>query len=49
MMYDSTCKFIASQYSKELAIWLLGKALDLTEVKPSELSSESMLELVYDS
>ena len=39
-MYDSTCKFIASQYSKELAIWLLGKSLDLTEVKPSELSLE---------
>ena len=39
-MYDSTCKFIATQYSKELANWLLGRPLDLTEVKPSELSLE---------
>ncbi len=39
-MYDSTCKFIASQYSTELAIWLLGKPLKLTEIKPSELSLE---------
>jgi predicted transposase/invertase (TIGR01784 family) len=40
IMYDSTCKFIATQYSKELANWLLGRPLDLTEVKPSELSLE---------
>jgi predicted transposase/invertase (TIGR01784 family) len=39
-MYDSTCKFIATQYSRELATWLLGRPLDLTEVKPSELSLE---------
>ncbi|ACK67518.1 conserved hypothetical protein [Rippkaea orientalis PCC 8801] len=39
-MYDSTCKFIATEYSRELAIWLLGKPLELTEVKPSELSLE---------
>ena len=39
-MYDSTCKFIAAQYSRDLATWLLGKPLDLTEVKPSELSLE---------
>jgi predicted transposase/invertase (TIGR01784 family) len=39
-MYDSTCKFIAAQYSRELAIWLLGKPLELTEIKPSELSLE---------
>jgi predicted transposase/invertase (TIGR01784 family) len=39
-MYDSTCKFIALEYSKDLATWLLGKPLDLTEIKPSELSLE---------
>jgi predicted transposase YdaD len=39
-MYDSTCKFIAIQYSQELATWLFGKPLELTEVKPSELSLE---------
>ncbi len=39
-MYDSTCKFIALEYSRDLATWLLGKPLDLTEIKPSELSLE---------
>jgi predicted transposase/invertase (TIGR01784 family) len=39
-MYDSTCKFIATQYSRELATWLLGKPMELTEIKPSELSLE---------
>ena len=39
-MYDSTCKFIALEYSRELAAWLLGKPLELTEIKPSELSLE---------
>ncbi|MDJ0541200.1 MAG: hypothetical protein PX481_21500 [Microcystis sp. M53603_WE2] len=28
-MYDSTCKFIALEYSRDLATWLLGKPLDL--------------------
>jgi predicted transposase/invertase (TIGR01784 family) len=39
-MYDSTCKFIASQYSQALATWLLGKPVELTEIDPSELSLE---------
>ena len=39
-MYDSTCKFIAINYSKDLATWLLGKPMELTEIKPSELSLE---------
>ena len=39
-MYDSTCKFIALEYSRDLATWLLGKPLELTEIKPSELSLE---------
>ncbi len=41
-MYDSTCKFIALEYSRDLARWLLGKPLELTEVKPSELSLEAI-------
>ena len=39
-MYDSTCKFIAINYSKELATWLLGTPIEFTEIKPSELSLE---------
>ncbi|MGK7940750.1 MAG: Rpn family recombination-promoting nuclease/putative transposase [Crocosphaera sp.] len=39
-MYDSTCKFIAINYSKELATWLLGTPMELTEIQPSELSLE---------
>ncbi|MGK7944465.1 MAG: Rpn family recombination-promoting nuclease/putative transposase [Microcystaceae cyanobacterium] len=39
-MYDSTCKFIATEYSRELAVWLLGKPLQFTEIEPSELSLE---------
>ncbi len=39
-MYDSTCKFIAAQFSEDMAKWLLGKAISLTEIKPSELSLE---------
>ncbi len=39
-MYDSTCKFIALNYSQDLATWLLGKPMELTEIKPSELSLE---------
>ncbi len=39
-MYDSTCKFIAANYSEDIAKWLIGKAISLTEIKPSELSLE---------
>lgn len=40
MTYDSTCKFIAAQFSEDMAKWLLGKPISLTELKPSELSLE---------
>jgi len=46
-MYDSTCKFIALEYSRDLATWLLGKPLDLTEIKPSELSLEPIRGKTY--
>jgi predicted transposase/invertase (TIGR01784 family) len=39
-MYDSTCKFIAAEFSEDMARWLLGKPIPLTELKPSELSLE---------
>jgi predicted transposase/invertase (TIGR01784 family) len=39
-MFDSTCKFIAAAFSRDWATWLLGKPIDLTELKPSELSLE---------
>jgi predicted transposase/invertase (TIGR01784 family) len=39
-MYDSTCKFLAVQFPEDLARWLLGKPLPLTELKPTELSLE---------
>ena len=40
MTYDSTCKFIAAEFPEDMARWLLGKPLSLTELKPSELSLE---------
>lgn len=39
-MYDSICKFIAIEFSENIATWLLGKPISLTELKPPELSSE---------
>ncbi|MDJ0730853.1 MAG: DUF4351 domain-containing protein [Crocosphaera sp.] len=39
-MYDSTCQFIAAKFGSDLAKWLLGKEIELTELKPSELSLE---------
>ena len=39
-MFDSTCKFIAANFSQDLASWLLGKAINFTELEPSELSLE---------
>jgi predicted transposase/invertase (TIGR01784 family) len=39
-MYDNTCKFIAETFPSEMARWLLGQALPLTKLEPSELSAE---------
>lgn len=39
-MYDDTCRFLAETFSADFASWLLGEAIDLTELKPSELSLE---------
>jgi predicted transposase/invertase (TIGR01784 family) len=37
-MYDDTCRFLAEHFSADFASWLLGKAVILTELQPSELS-----------
>ena len=39
-MYDNVCKFMAEMFSKDFSNWLLGKSVNLTELKPSELSIE---------
>jgi predicted transposase/invertase (TIGR01784 family) len=37
-MYDDACRFLAEHFSVDFASWLLGKAVTLTELQPSELS-----------
>lgn len=39
-MYDSICKFIAAEYSREIAFWLFDQPLEFTEIEPTELSLE---------
>jgi predicted transposase/invertase (TIGR01784 family) len=40
MTYDNTCKFIAEQFSADIASWLLGESVVLSRLEPSELSLE---------
>ncbi len=37
-MYDNICKYIADQYPREIANWLIGEPLDSVELEPKELS-----------
>lgn len=37
-MFDNVCKFLAENYSEDFAQWLLGYKVNLTELKPTELS-----------
>ncbi len=37
-MYDNTCRFLAENFSADFASWLMGEAIVLTEIEPSELS-----------
>ncbi|MBN3927018.1 Rpn family recombination-promoting nuclease/putative transposase [Nostoc sp. NMS4] len=37
-MYDDTCRFLAEHFSSDFASWLLGEPIEMTELKPSELS-----------
>ncbi len=40
MSYDTLSKFIAEEYSQDLAAWLVGEPIQLTELKSGELSLE---------
>jgi predicted transposase/invertase (TIGR01784 family) len=37
-MYDDTCRFLAEHFSADFASWLLGEPVEMTELKPTELS-----------
>lgn len=39
-MYDNVCKFLAENYSRDFAQWLLGESIELTQLSPSELMVE---------
>jgi len=39
-MFDNTCKFLAENFSTDFASWILGTPIPLTQLKPSELSTE---------
>ncbi|HEY9703928.1 MAG TPA: hypothetical protein V6C58_15875 [Allocoleopsis sp.] len=39
-MYDNVCKFLAERFSGDFSEWLLGKSVNMTEIKPTELSLE---------
>lgn len=37
-MYDNICKYLAENFSDDLASWLLGEPIQLTELNPTELN-----------
>jgi predicted transposase/invertase (TIGR01784 family) len=39
-MFDPTCKFLAESFPADFATWLLGEAVTLTKLSPTELSLE---------
>jgi predicted transposase/invertase (TIGR01784 family) len=39
-MYDNTCKYLAEQFPEDLASWLIGERITLTQLPPTELSVE---------
>jgi predicted transposase/invertase (TIGR01784 family) len=39
-MFDNLSKFLAQEYSRDFATWLIGRPVKLTELKPTELSLE---------
>lgn len=39
-MYDNSCKYLIENYPEDFATWLIGKPINLTELKPTELVSE---------
>jgi predicted transposase/invertase (TIGR01784 family) len=40
MSFDNICKFIAENFSVDIATWLLGNPIALTKLEPSELFAE---------
>jgi predicted transposase/invertase (TIGR01784 family) len=40
VMFDAVCKFLVETFSEDFARWLLGEAVSLTELSPSELLLE---------
>jgi len=39
-MIDNICKFLAETFPSDFARWLLGEAITLTKIEPSELLAE---------
>ena len=39
-MYDNVCKFIAENFSRDIATWLLNEPIELTVLQPTELQVE---------
>jgi predicted transposase YdaD len=37
-MYDNTCKYLAENFSEDIASWLIGNRVTLTELNPTELN-----------
>ena len=37
-MFDNVCRYLAEHFSADLSTWLLGEPVELTELKPTELS-----------
>jgi predicted transposase YdaD len=40
MSFDNTCKFLAENFSADIATWLLGTPILMTKLEPSELFAE---------
>ena len=39
-MYDNTCKYLAERFPEDLANWLIGERIILTQMNPTELNVE---------
>ena len=39
-MYDNTCKYLAERFPEDLASWLIGERIALTQMNPTELNVE---------
>jgi predicted transposase/invertase (TIGR01784 family) len=39
-MYDNTCKYLAENFTEDIASWLIGSRIMLTELNPTELNVE---------